>query len=152
MRRAATDPPQCGCGRRNTPLRTALCFRKRPVRRYCQEHWVYEMLGVRTFTFLAHRTAFSPPPFSFQAHRETWPFGRRSLAHLRTLTEPDWFELSTIPEARIASASQSDTGRLIESVARRRTYPFPNRNDPWGKVGSGSRSGIFALIAFIWAR
>ena len=95
----------------------------------------------------------SPPDFSFQAHRETCPLGRRSLAHLRTLMEPEvWFEGSGIPAARIASASRSETERLVESVARRRAYPSPNGNDPRGSVGSGSRSGILALIALIWAR
>lgn len=105
-----------------------------------------------TFTFLARRTTL-PLDVSFQVQRETCPFGRRSLAHLRTLIGPvDRFESSGIPEARIASASRSDTGRLVVSVARRRAYPSPNGNDPRGNVGSGVRSGILALIALIWAR
>ena len=113
--------------------------------------WVFRM--TLAFTFLAQRTFFSSPDFSFHAQRETWPFGRRSLAHLQTLTEPvDWLESSTIPDPRIASASRGDTGRLVVSVAWRRAYPSPNSNDPRGIVGSGSRSGILALIALIWAR
>jgi len=103
-----------------------------------------------TFTFLEQCTALSPPDFSFQAHQETCPFGRRSLAHLVTLTEPGgWFESSGIPEAWIACASHLNTGRRIESLARNRVYPSPNGNAPRGKVGSGSRSGILALIALV---
>src|SRR6266478_1473719 len=84
-----------------------------------------------TFTFLAQRTDFSPPDFSFQAHRETCPFGRRSLAHLVTLTGPGGrLELSGIVEAWIASDSRSDTGRLVGSTARKSAYPSPNGNDP----------------------
>src|SRR5882757_527709 len=64
----------------------------------------------------------------------------------------DWFDWSVIPEVRITSASRSDTGRLFESAGQTRVYPSANENDPRGNVGSGSRSGIIALIALIWAR
>ena len=101
-------------------------------------------------TFLAQCTAFAPLDFSFQVHQETCPFGKRSLAHLQTLREPvDLIELSKIPEVRIASASRSDTWNLVNSIARSRAYPSPNRNDPWGNVGSSSRLGAFALSALI---
>src|SRR5579872_5938063 len=97
---------------------------------------------IPTFTFLAQRTAFSPPDFSFQTHQATCLFGRLSLPHLRTLMEPvDWFEGSTIQEVRIACASQSDTGHLVESVVVRRAYPSPNGKEPHGSTGSCSRSG-----------